>query len=105
MKVITEYFVIVGLNMPRYNEKQMLLITIKAIPIAELSATFPDARVLFNIKYIIPAKLKSTPPAFFNVMGSLSTIAAINIVYMGDMELTMEQSIGVISDIAIKNVI
>lgn len=41
-----------------------------------------------------------TPEAFFQVIGSLIAAAAMNIVYMGDSEVTMEQSIGVIIGMA-----
>ena len=43
----------------------------------------------------MPAKLIATPPAFFQVIGSLMTIAAIPIVYMGDIAVRIEHSIGV----------
>ena len=75
------------------------------MPIGFVSIVLPEEPVLFNIKYTMPQKLSSTPDAFFRVIGSLSTMAAINMVYIGDIEATMEQSIGVMSGIAIKNVI
>ena len=44
---------------------------------------------------MIPAKLIATPTAFCKVIGSFNTIAAIAMVYIGDIEVSMEQSIGV----------
>jgi hypothetical protein len=54
---------------------------------------------------MIPKKLSATPPAFLIVMGSFRAKAAMNIVRIGEMALTMEQSIGVMSGIAIRKVI
>lgn len=95
IKVITEYLVITGLNAPRYNEKANPLMSISIIPKMLLSIP-PSALPLFNIKNNIPDRLNSTPPAFLNVIGSLRTKAAMNIVYIGESELIIEQCIGVI---------
>lgn len=54
---------------------------------------------------MIPKKLMATPPALRKVMGSFKAKAAMNIVRMGEMALTMEQSMGVMSGIAIRKVI
>lgn len=64
-----------------------------------------DTLTLLRIKKMIPKKLSATPPALRSVIGSFSAKAAMNIVKMGEMALTMEQSIGVMSGIAIKKVI
>ena len=53
----------------------------------------------------MPKKLSITPPILRKVIGSFKAKAAMNIVKIGEMELTIEQSIGVISGIAIKKVI
>lgn len=58
-----------------------------------------------RIKYKIPPKLNTTPPIFFADSGSLIAKAAINMVYRGESEATIEQSIGVIWEIAIRKVI
>ena len=54
---------------------------------------------------MIPKKLMATPPALRKVMGSFKAKAAMNIVRMGEMALTMEQSMGVMSGMAIRKVI
>ena len=41
---------------------------------------------------MMPAKLRATPPAFLRVTGSLITMAATIIVYMGDMAVMMEMA-------------
>ena len=53
---------------------------------------------------MIPAKLIATPTAFCKVIGSFNTIAAIAIVYIGEIEVSMEQSIGVMWAMPIRNV-
>ena len=77
----------------------------RRIPCRVVCLESSDTLTLFSIKKIIPKKLSATPPALRKVIGSFSANAAINIVKMGEMALTMEQSIGVMSGIAIKKVI
>jgi hypothetical protein len=104
MNVTTEYFAITGLNIPRYREKLRLLRNIRKMPARVLSVVpeLPDA--LFNIRKSIPQRLSATPPAFCQLKGSFSTIAAMNIVYIGDIELIIEQCIGVTSGMAMRKV-
>ena len=80
MNVTAEYLEINGLNMPRYIEKLRLFRIIMNIPKGVLSVTPPGAATLLTIRYMIPAKLIATPPAFCHVTGSLITSAAIPIV-------------------------
>ena len=80
MKVTTEYLLIRGLNIPKYIEKLNTLRMIMNIPNGVVSAAPPGVVTLVNIRYMIPAKLRSTPPAFWNDMGSFMTIAAVIIV-------------------------
>ena len=80
MNVTTEYLEITGLNIPRYNEKLRLLRNIMKIPESLLSATPELPEALLNIRNIIPQRLSATPPAFFQVKGSFSATAAMNIV-------------------------
>ena len=53
---------------------------------------------------MMPAKLIATPPAFFHVIGSFITSAATAIVYIGDMAVRIEQSIGVMCGIPTRKV-
>ena len=99
-----EYLAITGLNAPRYKEKASPLISISIIPNKLLSAPPPILLVFLNISNNIPDKLSNTPPAFLKVIGSFSTRAAMNIVYIGESELMIEQCIGVISGMATRNV-
>ena len=80
MNVTAEYFAISGLNIPRYIEKLKMLRTIMKIPNGVLSATPSGLVDLLTIRYMIPAKLIATPPAFFMVMGSFIANAAMIIV-------------------------
>jgi len=56
----------------------------------------PLALMVFNTNMITPKELMATPPAFFNVIGSLRAMAAKNIVKMGVVEQMMEVSSGVV---------
>ena len=103
MNVTTEYFAITGLNMPKYNEKLRLFRNIRKMPDSLLSET-PESLEFVKMRNMIPQRLIRTPPAFFHVRGSLSTYAAMNIVYIGDIELIIEQCIGVTSGIATRKV-
>jgi hypothetical protein len=103
MNVTTEYLPIRGLNIPRYREKLNELRISINIPNREVSVV-PVADVRLTIRYMIPAKLIATPPAFCHVIGSFNTTAAIIIVYMGDIADNTEQSIGVICGIPTRNV-
>ena len=105
MKVTGEYLVINGLKIPRYREKDRLLPISRRIPRGVVSVTPFERATLLKIKNRIPAKLNATPPAFFTVIGSLSTTAAISIVNIGDVVTMIEQSIGVISGIPMRKVI
>ena len=80
MKVTMEYLEITGLNAPRYIANARPLRNMRAIPPRLLSISPPVLAVLLRMRNNIPDKLSSTPPAFWNVMGSLSTRAAMNIV-------------------------
>lgn len=104
INVITEYLEIIGLNIPKYIEKQRLLSIIRITPTILVSTTELSPLTVLNIRYKTPRKLIITPPAFFSVIGSLRTIAAIIIVLIGVMELIIEQSIGVILEIPKRNV-
>ena len=73
-------------------------------PIVSVSAAPPLFPALLNIRKMSPARLSMTPPAFFKVMGSLRTIAAMNIVKIGDRAVTIEQSIGVMWAIPFRKV-
>lgn len=53
----------------------------------------------------MPIKLTATPMDFFQVMGSFSTMAAMNMVIIGVMVLVMERSKGEAIVIATRNVI
>ncbi len=80
IKVTTEYLAIVGLNMPRYSEKQSELATINSTPTGVV-CTAVDAEVtLLKIRYKTPHRLSTTPPIFFVEIGSFIANAAINIV-------------------------
>lgn len=103
MNVITEYFPISGLNIPRYKEKLSVFRMSINIPKGVVSVVL-SIETLLIIKYMMPAKLMATPPAFCKVIGSFSTMAAIIIVYIGDMADSIEQSIGVMWGIPIRNV-
>lgn len=104
MKVTTEYFWITGLKMPRYSEKLKLLRNIMKSPIRVLSEAPERAPALFSIRNMMPLRLSSTPPDFCQLSGSFNTIAAMNIVYIGDIALMIEQCIGVTSGMAIRKV-
>ena len=80
MNVTTEYLEITGLNIPRYNEKLRLLRNIMMIPESLLSATPELPEALLNIRNNIPQRLSATPPVFFQLKGSFSATAAMNIV-------------------------
>ena len=80
MNVTTEYLAISGLKIPKYIQKLSTLRTIMNIPNGVVSAAPPGVDTLVIIRYMIPAKLRSTPPAFWNEIGSLITIAAVIIV-------------------------
>lgn len=99
INVITEYLDINGLNTPRYIEKHSELRIIRITPKGLVCCTALSPLTALTIRYNTPIKLIKTPPAFFSVIGSLRTIAAIIIVLIGVMELIIEQSIGVILDI------
>ena len=79
INVIMEYLAISGLNAPRYNENANPFMIISTMPKMLLSIPPPAFPVLLNIRNNIPDKLSSTPPAFLNVMGSLSTSAAVSL--------------------------
>ena len=64
MNVITEYFPINGLNMPRYIEKLRQFNIIMKTPNNVVSCAPASVAVLFIIKYMIPTKLMATPAAF-----------------------------------------
>ena len=97
MNVTTLYFCINGLNIPRYNAKQMQLTTMRSTPFGLVSTEPAWAETLLIIRNTTPKKLSATPEAFFNVIGSLRAMDAIIIVNIGDVALTIEQSIGVMS--------
>lgn len=75
---------------------------IKIIPIGVVCISAAEDVTLLTIRYIIPQKLNITPPIFCVERGSFRAMAAINIVYIGDIELTIEQSIGVMLFMATK---
>ena len=71
-----------------------------------MTATPPSPiRTVLRIKNTTPQKLNPTPNAFFSVIGSLTTIAAINIVKIGVMAVMMLVSRGVVIVIAFRNAI
>lgn len=72
---------------------------ISTTPSGVVSAV-PEAVTLLRIRYVIPQRLSATPPIFCADSGSLSAYAAMNIVYTGEREVIIEQSIGVMCDIA-----
>jgi len=51
---------------------------------------------------MMPQQLRTTPPTFLSDMGSFIATAAMNMVYIGDSELIMEQSIGDMSGMAMR---
>ena len=102
INVTTEYLVIVGLKIPKYSEKQSELPIIRITPRGVVWVALPDEVTLVRMRYIIPQRLSTTPPIFFADSGSLSATAAISIVYTGESEEIIEQSIGVMRDIAIR---
>lgn len=64
MNVTTEYLAIVGLKIPKYNEKQSELPIISKTPNGVVCATAEDEVTLLSIRYIIPQRLRTTPPIF-----------------------------------------
>ena len=95
MNVITEYFAISGLNIPRYIEKLNTFRVLMNMPNGVLSAAPVCVVTRLRIRWIIPMKLIATPGPFLKVIGSLIAIAAMIIVQIGDIAVMMEHSIGV----------
>ena len=91
--------------MPKKSKKLRQLAMMSKMPTTLVWRDASEADTLLSIKKMIPKKLIATPPALRKVMGSFKTKAAINIVRIGEMALTMEQSMGVISGMAIRKVI
>ena len=74
------------------------------MPMGCVSVTPPlSTRTVFKIKKITPIKLNATPPAFFKVIGSFNTIAAMNMVKIGVNGVKMLVSKGVVMVLAFKN--
>ena len=74
------------------------------MPIGVVSVTEPlSTRTVLKTKKITPKKLKATPPAFFKVIGSFKTMAAMNIVKIGVNGVRMLVSKGVVMVLAFRN--
>lgn len=105
MNVTTLYFSIRGRNIPKYRAKLRVLATRRTTPSGFVSsAPVWPTDIELNIKNNTPPNDRTTPRAFFHVIGSLRNIAATNIVKIGVIEPRMEVSMAVVIGLASRKV-